>query len=370
MVLSEVIMRIIATTNVMKYIVTIFILSFMSFQAMGQCNLIAKAIKSAEKYYDEGDLLKAAAELNAILEQNLGECKVEKVRAQILLTEVNLFSNQDSSAEESFKKALGIQPLYKVDTTLKSIDLFYFSRNYRTVPLFTLRPYVSINNLPLDNLDYFRTPTDADRYSTGNNRDSANIRTPRGAFTYGAHFSWHPSNLIEIGTGVAFSNRDINIVKRLGPNIKTAFLEENQNWLTIPVLAKIKLGHQRHIPKLIIGGQYGFLLSATMTEQTNNNINSSPINIGDLRHKHHYFYSLGLGYDVRPTNALKHYISFELRYDNQRTAIVNTENRYQNPETLFGLGYVDDDVPIGTGYVELSIGISFTKYKVQRIKLK
>ena len=73
---------------------------------------------------------------------------------------------------------------------------------------------------------------------------------------------------------------------------------------------------------------------------------------------------------IFPSRFLKHYFSVELRYDNQRTAIVDASKRYQNAETVFGLGYIDDDIPIGTGYIELSLGISFTKYKVQRIEKK
>jgi hypothetical protein len=353
----------------MKYIFTLFICVLLTGIALGQCSQIAKSVKTAERLFDEGDLEKAATELKAVLNRkDIPYCGVESLRAQLLLTEIALFMNQDSLAKVAFKTALSISPRYKVDTTLKSMDLYYFSKNYRTVPKFSYRPYVGVNNYPFKNRNYFPTPSPSNRYNINIDDTSASIRTADLGYNVGISVSWHPTTFLEIALGGDYGIKNIDIEKPIG--VKTLLLRENQTWVNVPILTKIALGTQSVIAKGFAGVEYSYLINATLSEPSNGNISTddNEVNINDLRNKHHYSYLLGVGFDVRPSKLTKNYLSIELKYSNQRTAMVNAEKRYSNLVTLFGLGYVDDDIPIGVHHLELSIGLSLTQYRVQEIK--
>ncbi len=353
----------------MKYIFTFFFFILSVSTSLGQCNQLTKAVKSAEKYFDDGNLEEASSQLISILKQEgVPYCPIERRKVQLLLTEISLFMNQDSIADIAYKAALEISPRYKVDTTLKSIDLYYFSQGYRTIPLFSIRPYLGINNYDFNNFDYFPVPDAANRYNVSIDDTSANLRTTDLGYNVGLQASWHPITFLEVSLGVAYSIKNIDIEKFIG--VKTLSLRENQNWISIPVLARINLAHQDVIPKIITGIEYSYLVNATLSETANGNIisNNDKVNINSLRNRYHYAYVLGIGSDFRFSRINRNYFSIEIKYSNQRTALVNAGNRYNNPVTLFGLGYVDDDIPIGTHHLELSIGLSITKYQVQKIK--
>ena len=337
--------------------------------SIGQCNQIAKSVKIAEKHFDEGNLEKASSELISILNKDgIPYCAVERRKAQLLLTEIALFMNQDSIADIAFRSALNISPRYKVDTTLKSIDLYYFSQGYRTVPKFSIRPYLGLNNYDFKTLNYFPTPNSSNRYNINIDDDSANVRKTDLGYAIGLQGSWHPTTFLEIGIGGAFSIKNIDLEKVIG--VKTLLLKENQSWVNIPILAKINLAHQNIIPKIITGIEYSYLVNATLSETANGNIKTDDkkININDLRNKHHYAYVLGIGSDFRFSKINRNYFSIEIKYSNQRTVLVNSANRYNHPATLFGLGYIDDDIPPGMHHLEVSMGLSITKYRVQKIK--
>lgn len=353
----------------MKYIFTFLFIALSINISLGQCNLIAKSIKLAEKHFDEGNLEKASAELITILnQQDIPYCGVERQRAQLLLTEIALFMNQEGIADTAFRTVLDITPRYKVDTTLKSIDLYYFAQGYRTVPKFSLRPYLGLNNYDFNRINYFPTPTPSNRYNVNIDDTSANVRGTDLGYTFGLQASWHPTTFLEIGIGGSYCIKNIEIEKVIG--VKTLSLKENQRWINVPALAKINLAHQNIIPKLIAGVEYNYLVNATLSEVANGNIKAddNKFNINDIRNRHHYAFVLGLGSDFRFSKFNRNYFSFEIRYSNQRTALVNAENRYNNPLSLFGLGYVDDDIPIGIHHLEISFGLSITKYRTQKIK--
>jgi hypothetical protein len=350
----------------MKYIFTFFLTILYVGISFSQCNKLTKAVKIAEKSFDEGDLENASSQLITVLNQEKSPCPVERRKAELLLAEVALFMNQDSIADIAFRSALRISPRYKVDTTLKSIDLYYFAQDYRTVPKFSIRPYIGINNYEFKNLQYFPTPTIEYLYNISQNQ--AQTLSAELGYSLGLQVGWHPTTFLEVGLGAAYNIKNIEIQKSIG--IKELVLLENQSWVTIPALVKINLAHQDFIPKIIIGAEYSYLINAVLSDASNGNIkrDDHKININELRNKHHYSYVLGIGSDFRLSRINRNYFSFEIKYSNQRTALVNAENRYNHPGALFGLGYVDNDIPIGVHHLEVSLGLSITKYRVQKIK--
>jgi hypothetical protein len=116
--------------------------SAVNLNAQNDCAKLIKGTKKAEKLYDEGNLRESALLLDTLLTNvQYSTCSEEYLKAQILLTKANLFMNQDSLADISYRKVLKEDPMYQLDTgitAIEPIDLYYFSNQYQTVARWSL----------------------------------------------------------------------------------------------------------------------------------------------------------------------------------------------------------------------------------------
>ena len=376
--------------NSMKYIYTkilVILVVLLPFkEGFSQCTKLIKGLKQAERLYDNGGLSEAATLIDSLLVGiNTSDCPNDIKKAKVLLTKLHLFMNQDSVATTHWKDALVIDPLYIPDTLLEPIDLFYFSRKYRTIPSRTISIELLSGFANIKKLENFYT-TDVNIAPIP---DAEPIKTQfkREGFGTGARvrMGYHLNSFFELSLGVEFDQRQYGIEYSLdyssfndviAPNLsKIVHITERQRWWSIPLTARLNLSRKNVMGTLYCGGEYSYLANARLTsidrggvfEDTENqdfNVTSSrnSINLGLIA---------GAGLKFRPSKMTKNYITINFQWSKYLNPINDIENRfnygtdtqkeYITQLLLFKYGFMDENIEMN--YLQFSLCYELTKYR-------
>jgi hypothetical protein len=406
--------------------------SAVNLNAQNDCAKLIKGTKKAEKLYDEGNLRESALLLDTLLTNvQYSTCSEEYLKAQILLTKANLFMNQDSLADISYRKVLKEDPMYQLDTgitAIEPIDLYYFSNQYQTVARWSLAVGVvsgrfnfpfsnSKNNKTISRINNFINIDNSPSFynTTVTAEKSESLSRPRYKTGTGigleARLSFHPTNWLELGVGAQFERRSFEIEYPLtysyynfqsffpatsSPNLSgpeeqqdLIQIKENQNWLNVPVTVRFNFSVKNFTPVLYFGGEFSYLQNSTIPIgeiQRGGVKNDGEINLKDLRNRVQYGLLGGIGFKYRISKITQHYIYFNLQYSRNIESInkveawfddeyYNKDNKWADSEKrevidelLYKFGYMDSDIRLG--YLQASLGFVFTKYKAKKKKVK
>ncbi|MGB0983251.1 MAG: hypothetical protein ACPG19_04360 [Saprospiraceae bacterium] len=396
----------------MKYILIFAFLlvgSAVSLNAQ-QCPELIKAIKTAEKLYDDGSLKESADSLNILTKIRASDCPDNYLKAQVLLTKIHLFLNQDSLADVSFRKVLNTSPMYRPDTEIEPIDLYYFAEKYETVPKWSLAVGLTAGrfDFPFDNNDAngningYTTTVDA-----GDNKGESPLARPKYETATGiggeVRLGYHPTNWLELAIGAQFERRSFDVQYPLTYNYNSfqsdllgfnppilleaelsqelVQIKENQNWINIPVTVRFNFSIKDFTPVIYLGGEFSYLQNTFITNgeiQRGSVKNDDNISLNDLRVRGQYGLLGGIGFKYRDSKNTKNYLYLNIQYSRYIGAINDIQDWFDYTdgsdkkevveELLYKFGYMDSDIRLG--YIQASLGYVFTDYKVKKKKVK
>ena len=386
-----------------------------------KCAFLKEGIKTAERYYIDGDLERAIDVLELRMEDVSG-CSDERRDALSLLSKLYLLTNEDQKAEEEYTKALKIDPSFKLNKELEPTDMLYFAKNYRAIPRWSYTPQINylqtIMYAPsqIHSIEAAYVPTNQANDDPFGFEDSiafSNITTRYDGYTsfgLGVRGSFYLNRFFEFSGGVALNNKRFGIEKNTSnsrtvldqvnpisltpiPTNEDLVIQESQMWLTLPVMLRLNLGKDRFIYSFHIGAERNQLLRARFTgarrggvdllvnEDDNGQLEIlEPINVTSLRERNHWSLFAGMGLKFRPVNSKRNYISFDMKYAQYRYFLTQGTATYPNEQNedlsserntlrqklLFQLGYSDDNFALD--YVQFSLGYTFTFYRVKNKK--
>lgn len=387
-----------------------------------RCASLKEGIKTAERYYIDGDLERAVEILELRMEEISG-CSDEQRDALLLLSKLYLLINEDQQAEESYIKTLKIDPSFKLNKELEPTDMLYFAKNYRAIPRWSYTPEINylstIMYAPnqVHSIEAAYVPTSQandDPFVFEDSVSFSNITTRySGHSTFGvsARGGFYLNRFFELSAGIGLDNKIFSIEKntsnsrtildQVNPSSLTPIatnedlvIKESQIWVALPVMLRFNLGRDRFIYSFHIGAERNQLLRSRFTEARRGGVDLltgqtstgkieevDPINVTSLRERSHWSLLGGMGVKFRPINSKRNYISFDVKYAEYRyyltretaaypsrkdgESLLSEENRLRQ-RLLYQLGYSDDNY--GLDYVQFSLGYTFTFYRVKNRK--
>lgn len=176
---------------------------------------------NAGRFYGLPTLLKPVLE-------NPKTTNEQKVRAYLLLTQAYLILDDPIAADDSYLKLLRADPEYVANTARDPIDVYYLSKKFTSIPIFTPHLRIGLNTSLPRNIYEIST--------TGTPLDSKNIL--KIGIQVGGGIDWNLNNNWSI---CAEGNYSYKAFKRETTGFFDAddqVIVEKQNWFDIPMYVK------------------------------------------------------------------------------------------------------------------------------------
>ncbi len=342
-----------------KNLLTLLILlALSSSDIFAQCTQV---LNRAEDEFEAGRILGIPAMLRECLNTD-GFSKEETIRAHKLLTQVYIFSDQESKAEESMVNLLRVDPEHQLDENFDPAELFYLYEKFRVDPIFRIGVKLGGNLL---------TPVVINEYSTFSPENSSRTYTSAAGFNVELSFERHFQSGLEGSVGAMFrtSTYEVNNISESTTILST--IKDAQSWLKVPIMARYNFNYANRtgpLPYFLLGGSVDYLLAATIVDSnrqggTQKAVNNYNLLTRDERNRINLSGIAGAGVKLR---SQTHFITIEGRYEVGFLNYINAENRYNSNESVHGLSYVSDDLKLG--YLSFTVGYTRSIYNPKKKK--
>jgi len=307
--------------------------------------------------------------------ENKGFSKEEAIRVHRLLTMVHLFSDNEPAAEEEIIQLLKADPEHPVNELTDPEEFKYLYEKFRTKPIFRIAVNAGLNQTRVNTMQEFGTHNTSISPSSETSTPGIGIQ-----FGMAVERELYGTGL-EFSLGLAYSAKKFSTINNIilglvdletnarGDNFSITEQIDAANHLDIPLLARynINLGG-KFIPFVFAGVEANLLLSATRTEGSRTGAQSisasdQPLKVSNERNNTNYSLIGGLGFKYK---LKTHFFKFEVKYANGMTNVVNPENRYANPTTVFRLAQVDNNQSLNV--ISLNFGYVHSIYNPKKLK--
>jgi hypothetical protein len=205
----------------------------------------------ADDEFNAGRFYGIPSLLNTCLD-NGGFSNEQLVRAYLLLTQAYLILDDPIAADDSYLKLLEADPEYVANTARDPIDVYYLSKKFTSVPIFT--PHLRIGgntSLPrtLHPINTSATPL--------NSKDILKV-----GFQFGGGIDWNLNNHWSICAEGNFSYKALKSETTGFFDADEQLIIEKQNWFDIPLYVKYSDDSGRIRPFGYAGFAINMLLSA------------------------------------------------------------------------------------------------------------
>ncbi|MGB3463705.1 MAG: porin family protein [Cyclobacteriaceae bacterium] len=341
-----------------KYVLLTGIVSILLCQkASAQCT---QSLNSAEDEYESGRLLDIPSMLAFCLNRN-GFSKEEKIRAYKLLTKVYIFSDEEEKAEESLVLLLKADPEHELNNLFDPAELFYLYNKFRVKPVFRLALKLGAN---------FSSANVIDEFSTYTFSDGAREYTSQLGFNAELTIERHITNGLEIAAGLQYSATKFTVQEEFVTTDISFTVNETQSWLKVPVFARYNFFYEsnKNFLPYVLGGFSTNLLSAAQfvdSERrggTQRSVNGYDLLTDNERNRLNFSLFFGGGLKIR-TNRVN-FFTVEARYEAGLLNYVNSEHRFINSASTFGLSYVPDNLSLN--FLSVSLGYTHSIYNPKK----
>lgn len=255
----------------------------------------------------------------------------QKVRAYLLLTQAYLILDDPIAADDSYLKLLRADPEYVANTARDPIDVYYLSKKFTSVPIFTPHLRIGLNT------SFPRTIYNIS--TSGTPLETKNIL--KIGFQVGGGVDWNLNNHWSIS---AEGNYSYKAFKRETDGFFDAdeqVIVEKQNWFDIPMYVKYSDDSGKIRPFGYAGFAINLLISARGPDWLlkNNSSDGSAIETTDkaevLTSKRNFINrSLVIGGGAKYKIG-KDFIYADVRYMAGISNLTNTENNYYLKDGTF-----------------------------------
>jgi hypothetical protein len=308
-------------------------------------------LKEAESMYENGRIDEIPALLKSCLKK--GFTKEEQVRAYRIIIKSYLFNQDIKSASQSMLSFLKEFPEYIPEKNTDGADFLNLYRKFETLPVIAIGGYAGVN---ITNIAVIQS------YAL-NNDDKQTYEYGTPGFQLGLIFSRPVHKYLDINLGVALERYNFNYTSEAFGFSKTT-LQEHQTHLSIPISGTFVYQLDRWHPFVKIGIKPSFLIDNQATPNrvyiNNSNDDITGTDIDMANHRNNINLSLtteiGIRYKIQ-----EGYLFFNAGYQLGLLNLVNTNERYNNPELLYIYYYLDDDFKLNN--MSFSIGYTRMLYK-------
>lgn len=305
-----------------------------------------------------------------------GTTTAQKQEALLLLTEAYIFMKQEANADTSYLKVLKKNPIYSPEAKDEDrpIEVIQFARKFRSTPLISVELRAGVNTPMIKILERYNTDCIGCEYTSEPAPEQ--YKTALG-IQAGLLVNYHPTKLINVSTGLFYSNRKYKYTNglyyyntTLGEDnvpLKLEF-QESQTWLDIPLMVRVNFGNKKIIPYLYMGAEFNYLLGATYTEisRGTKKLNNYSIN-GQTTPKQRNEINISpiAGLGIRMKQG-PHFLVFDVKYGLMTQDIVVLDKVYSNSTLVYELGHVDNHFQFHN--ISVTLGYQRAFYKAKKIK--
>jgi hypothetical protein len=324
-------------------------------------------LKEAGQNFDKGEFGMVIRQLNPY--RNTPN-RSDRARVHLLLAETYLTTGRYDAADSSMRTILRATPGIEMDPD--NPDMLQLYNSFRTEPVL----FLSLGGGPNITRAYPYA-----NYGIGNTSEQSGVYTD---FTYGfqvgAGISVALARNLELGVELYYFNkkylfRDSLLTNALSsPAPFSLEFTEIQSWIDVPVMFtytyRPKSRNRGIFPFVSAGLTYNYLFGATLKGlqrsarggdalepftpiADDDRFDLMPAEGLPLRRRHNFSATVGAGAKLR-IGATK-YLALGFRYNVGFRNLVETQNRYSNPDLIYRFGYIDNDFRIDN----LSATLSF-----------
>ncbi|MEM0999098.1 MAG: porin family protein [Bacteroidota bacterium] len=323
----------------------------------------AECIRRAQSLYDRGSLVEVARELPECLRRK-DLSREKRAEGYIVLAQTYLFLDRYQEAARMIRKLLRSNPEFSADPRLYSSEFMQLVDGFRAVPLVSLGARGGLNQSLVEVITSYSVGAQEPAYN------GAYIRRLgwNGALT-ADFYLFHNTT---IGFELMYTVKEFTFWENPLPQTILSY-REILNYAEVPLTLKYEFGRGRFTPYVRAGGSIGRLLWANK-DSISTRVNADPatitltgeaISITKQRNEWEYNLLLGAGLSIR---SGFNRVIFEARYRHGMYNIVDTKNRFQNPQFQYFYYSIDDDFRLHN--LELSIGYTHRFWKVRSRKRK
>jgi hypothetical protein len=332
-------------------------------------------LSQAEDDFEIGNLAGIEAKLRPGIE-NKGFSKEEAIRVHRLLTLVHLFSDNEPAAEVELMELLKADPEHPINELTDPEEFKYLYRKFRTKPIFRIAVNGGLNQTRVNTIQEFGTHNTS--LSTSSETSSPGIGTQFGVaierelYGTGLEFSLgvgYSSKKFSTSNDIILGLVDLETDVRSSNNFSQMTQIDAANFLDIPLLARYNINLRGKFIPFVFGGiEANLLLSATRSEGNRTGAQTisaadQPLKISNERNNTNYSIVGGLGFKYK---LKTHFFKFEVKYANGMTNVVNPENRYVNPTTVFRLAQIDNNQSLNV--LSVNFGYVHSIYNPKKLK--
>jgi hypothetical protein len=249
-------------------------------------------------------------------------------------------------------------------------------RKFRTKPIFRIAVNGGLNQTRVNTIQEFGTHNTS--LSTSSETSSPGIGTQFGVaierelYGTGLEFSLgvgYSSKKFSTSNDIILGLVDLETDVRSSNNFSQMTQIDAANFLDIPLLARYNINLRGKFIPFVFGGiEANLLLSATRSEGNRTGAQTisaadQPLKISNERNNTNYSIVGGLGFKYK---LKTHFFKFEVKYANGMTNVVNPENRYVNPTTVFRLAQIDNNQSLNV--LSVNFGYVHSIYNPKKLK--
>ncbi|MCU0398345.1 MAG: outer membrane beta-barrel protein [Cyclobacteriaceae bacterium] len=297
-----------------------------------------------------------------------GFTREQRLRANILLTQIYLIQDDPVAAETSYLSLLHANPEFVADTALHPIDVVYFSKKFTAEPIFTLFAKMGGNTSPVSVIHTINPTGESD---VDNNY---NLRI---GWQFGGGVDWNIYPELALTAELNFMNTSYKKTQ-IKFNRDEEVIIDRQNWIDLPISIKYSDTRGPIRPYGYIGFSFQWLLS-DKAQITSTKIDDNPdgeelppisiqsesptLNMMDYRNKLNRSFFIGGG--VRYKIGLD-FVFADLRYSTGLTNLVVPPTTYASTGPMIEYGHADDYFRLNN--LALSVGYVKPLYKPRKLK--
>jgi len=347
------------------YICAFLVLLLISEKSVAQTVQCTEKLDQAQANFNIGNLPGIPTLLEGCI-NNKSFSPEESIRAHKLITMVYLYRDDQENADKWMTRLLLVDPEHKLDPATDPAEILYLKETFLYKPIFRLSLSLSGNRTSYNEFK-------GSRYGVGLVSVDNHSDTPGTGIAGLGTIEKEVYNGVDVGLGVGFSSRSFSLERDILYTGNTVTVSESQGWIEVPAFIKYTYygdGEMKFSPYVVAGGVAGYMMSATMSDiqrlNENATANSTTVDLfgSKQRNNLNYFAFGGLGVKIRMKT---HFLFFEAKYVLGITNVVNGDNRYHGPSSLYyNVGYVDSDFTLNS--LVGSFGYQRSIYNPRKIK--
>lgn len=342
-----------------RILLLFFLFAFISNSVLGQTDC-ENTLNHATTEFEAGRFYGIPAILKPCIDN--GFSNEQKVRAYLLLTQTYLLIDDPISAENSYLQLLEADPEYVANPQRDPIDVYYLSKKFTTVPIFTPSFQGGINTSFVRTIHSLNTSSSLSQLKINNGL--------KAGFQLGGTVDWNINNRWSIGLGLMYAHKSFKSVQDdFNEGTRREFIEK-QDWLDIPLYIKYGVDSGRIRPFVYAGIAANLLLGSKISPEEidlnspssgTQQVSQSPDHIiTGSRHFLNRSLVFGGGFKYK---VGKNFFTFDLRY---MAGLNNlTSNVYDN-KLMTGFEYSSDYFRLDN--LSFSIGYIKPLYKPRKKK--